>query len=221
MVAVLAGLSGGCTLVNQPTEPSLEFAPVAPVIDVQSNVLPTGSVYTSSKEDSLFGEKRAYKVGDLVTVLLSESMQANRTSNVDVSRESSNNLLSPKQLANLASPGGFPLSDDSTLGGTVDSKGSGESSQVGSLSGSIAATVIEVLANGNLVIRGEKILTLSEGSEVIQIKGIVRREDIQPDNTVKSKRIANAQISYKNSGQIANAQKVPWLQNALLAFFPF
>jgi len=89
------------------------------------------------------------------------------------------------------------------------------------LSGSISATVERVLANGNLVIRGEKLLTLSEGTEVIQVQGIIRPDDVQPDNTVLSRRIANAQISYKGTGQLANAQRVPWGTNLFFSLWPF
>jgi len=81
--------------------------------------------------------------------------------------------------------------------------------------------VIEVLPNGNLVIRGEKILTLSEGSEVIQVSGIVRTEDVAPDGTVQSRRLANAQISYRGSGDLTNAVRPGWGTSALQKYWPF
>jgi flagellar L-ring protein precursor FlgH len=81
--------------------------------------------------------------------------------------------------------------------------------------------VVEVLGNGNLVIVGEKQLALTEGSEFIQVKGIIRPADIQPDNTILSQRIANAQISYRGSGELASATKPAWLTSLLYNFWPF
>ena len=80
---------------------------------------------------------------------------------------------------------------------------------------------VEVLGNGNLVIIGEKQLALTEGSEFIQVKGIIRPADIQPDNTILSQRIANAQISYRGSGELASATKPAWLTSLLYNFWPF
>ena len=81
--------------------------------------------------------------------------------------------------------------------------------------------VVEVLGNGNLVIVGEKQLALTEGSEFIQVKGIIRPADIQPDNTILSQRIANAQISYRGSGDLASATKPAWLTALLYNVWPF
>jgi flagellar L-ring protein precursor FlgH len=64
-------------------------------------------------------------------------------------------------------------------------------------------------------------VNFSTGSEVIQVKGIIRPQDVQPDNTVQSKRIASAQISYRGTGQNANASKTPWATNLLMAIWPF
>ena len=81
--------------------------------------------------------------------------------------------------------------------------------------------VVEVLGNGNLVIVGEKQLALTEGSEFIQVKGIIRPADIQPDNTVLSQRIAHAQISYRGTGELATASKSAWGTGLLYKFWPF
>jgi flagellar L-ring protein precursor FlgH len=82
-------------------------------------------------------------------------------------------------------------------------------------------TVVEVLANGNLMVRGEKQLALTEGAEIIQVSGIIRPEDISPNNTVQSRRLANAQIAYRGTGDMANAAKAGWGTNALMKFWPF
>jgi flagellar L-ring protein precursor FlgH len=81
--------------------------------------------------------------------------------------------------------------------------------------------VVEVMANGNLVLRGEKQLALTEGSEVIQVAGIIRPDDVAPNNTVQSRRLANAQIAYRGTGDLANATRAGWGTSALLKIWPF
>jgi flagellar L-ring protein precursor FlgH len=81
--------------------------------------------------------------------------------------------------------------------------------------------VIEIMANGNLVLRGEKQVALTEGSEVIQVAGVVRAEDIAPNNTVASRRLANAQIAYRGTGDLAAPSRAGWGTSALLKLWPF
>ena len=71
------------------------------------------------------------------------------------------------------------------------------------------------------MVRGEKQLALTEGAEIIQVSGIVRTDDIAPNNTVQSRRLANAQIVYRGSGDLANATKAGWGTSALLKLWPF
>jgi len=78
-----------------------------------------------------------------------------------------------------------------------------------------------VMPNGNLVLRGEKQLALTEGSEIIQVAGIIRPDDVAPNNTVQSRRLANAQIAYRGSGDLANATKAGWGTSTLLKIWPF
>jgi flagellar L-ring protein precursor FlgH len=89
------------------------------------------------------------------------------------------------------------------------------------LTGSVAVSVVEVMPNGNLVLRGEKQLALTEGSEIIQVAGIIRPDDVAPNNTVQSRRLANAQIAYRGSGDLANATKAGWGTSTLLKIWPF
>jgi len=104
---------------------------------------------------------------------------------------------------------------------TNASKGTGKADQTASLVGSIAVTVVDVLANGNLVVKGEKKLGLSEGTEVIQVTGIIRPEDVGPNSTVQSRRLANAQIAYRGAGDLANAARVGWGTSLMHRFWPF
>ena len=194
-----------------------EFAPVYPVATDRS-ALPTGAIYNGRGSDMWFGKGRTYAVGDLVTVLLNESTQANRAQTGEFKRKDSNDVI-PSSL-----PGklGLAMGETNPLrGSNFSSAGSGTADQTASLTGSIAVTVVEVLANGNLMVRGEKQLALTEGAEVIQVSGIVRPEDISPNNTVQSRRLANAQIAYRASGDMASAVRPGWGTNLLLKMWPF
>lgn len=209
----------GCAGPQKVAGPSPEFAPIIPVVNQQSSI-PTGSVYNVAFSDSWFGEKKAYRVGDIVTVVLDESVDADTTTKNTASRKTKTDVLSPLQLAKWGSPGGF-LSSDLQEENEVSSTGSGVIDQSATLKGTMTAQIVEVYPNGNLLIRGEKIVNFSSGSEVVQVKGIIRPEDIQPDNTVQSKRLASAQITYKGVGPNANVQKIPWGTNLLLSIWPF
>jgi flagellar L-ring protein precursor FlgH len=101
------------------------------------------------------------------------------------------------------------------------SAGSGTADQTATLTGSLAVSVVEVLPNGNLVVRGEKQLSLSEGSEVIQVSGVIRPQDVSPNNTVLSRRLAHSQIAYRGSGDLAVASRPGWGTNLLNRFWPF
>jgi flagellar L-ring protein precursor FlgH len=206
--------------------PTAEFAPVQPIPAEKPSQV-TGSIFTNGQD--LFGDLRSYqgsdiKVGDLITVLLNETTQASRTSALTTSRESANDVIGENQKDTIIREIGFGTSffnGAKTTGSSISSEGSGTAGQQASLSGSISAMVVEVLANGNLVIVGEKQLALTEGTEFIRVKGIIRPADIQPDNTILSQRIAHAQISYRGTGNLASASKPPWGSKLLFRFWPF
>lgn len=208
----------GCAS-QQVAGPSPEYAPVVPQMMI-AEAIPTGSIYRAAHSDNWFGEKKSYQIGDVITVVLDESMDADSTSKNTASKKTKTDVLSPLQLAKWGSPGGL-LSEDMQEENEISSEGSGVLDQSATFKGTMTAQIVEVYSNGNLLIRGEKIVTFSSGSEVIQVKGIIRPEDIQPDNSIQSKRLANAQISYKGVGANANAQRVPWGTNLIFSLWPF
>jgi flagellar L-ring protein precursor FlgH len=219
LVAVL-GLLQACAVDNTELvlKPSPEFAPVYPLASDRPKIA-TGGIYSNRQSDAWFGRGRNYQVGDIITVLLNESTQAARTQNTDVSRESKNSL--PTGLnAKIGSISPF-LNGIDLNNNNNSSKGAGKADQQASLSGSVAVTVVEILANGNLMVRGEKKLGLTEGTEVIQVSGVIRPEDVGPNSTVQSRRLANAQIAYRGSGDLANATKAGWGTSLMHKYWPF
>ena len=213
-------LLGACSVLPpQPLTHSPEFAPVYPV-QTERPRQATGGIYVSRVSDNWFGRSRNFQVGDVLTVVLNEATQAARTQNNNVSRESKNNVMPGGLLKSAASLGGL-LGAPKLDGGNTASTGVGTADQKASLVGSVSVTITDVLPNGNLVLRGEKQLALSEGAEIIQVAGMIRPEDISPNNMVQSRRLANAQITYRGTGDLAAATRAGWGTSTLLKFWPF
>ena len=198
--------------------PSPEFAPVYPLASDRDKAA-TGGIYSNRQSDAWFGRGRNYQVGDIITVLLNEQTQAARTQNSEINRDSKNTLPSGVNK-NLGRSNRW-LEGIDVNNNAIDSKSKGTADQQASLVGSIAVTVVEILANGNLLVKGEKKLGLSEGTEVIQVSGIIRPEDVGPNSTVQSRRLANAQIAYRGSGDLANAARPGWGTRFMHSLWPF
>ena len=218
VLAVLQGCAAQQPVMSS-LSPSPDFAPVYPLAKDQTAPA-TGGIYGNRQSDAWFGRGRNYQIGDLITVMLNESTQADRSQKTDVSRDASNTAL--PSGANTLLGNINPFFDGLSLNAAkTASTGKGSAAQAASLTGSVTVTVTEILANGNLVVRGEKKLGLSEGTEVIQVAGVIRPQDIGPNGTVQSLRLANAQISYRGSGDLAAASKPGWGTSALLKLWPF
>jgi flagellar L-ring protein precursor FlgH len=202
-----------------PMAHSNQFSPVQPLPreSVKQN---TGAIFAADSTDMWQAKRRDYRVGDIITVLLNESTQAARTLNNETSREATTDVV-PNGLTNRLSGLNSVLGGLKTDGGKTTNVGKGTADQQASLTGSIAATVVEVQGNGNLVIRGEKQLSMSEGGEVIQVSGVIRPDDVSAISTVQSRRLANAQIAYRAAGDLANATRAGWGTSAIWTYWPF
>jgi len=190
-----------------------DFSPVLPAAIIEKTVA-DGSIYSGGINDGLFGDRKAYRVGDIITIILREKTLSQKSASNVTSRKANNNVVTAL------------MTGDPTLGAamgasSIDNTGSGEVSQSNTLGGDISATVVRALTNGNLIIRGEKMIALNDGNEYIQISGMIRSEDVQPDNTVLSKRIANAEISYSGDGDYVDATKAGWGTKLFYKIWPF
>jgi len=206
-------LAGCSVLPPQPLTHSPGFAPVYPVASEVPEQA-SGSLYNSLLGETFLGRTRNFKVGDVITVALSEVSEAKRTQNNNLSRTASNTSL-PIEM------GGGLLSVSQLAGAKTATTGVAGADQYAKLTGSVVVSVVEVMANGNLVVRGEKQMALSEGSEIIQVAGVIRPEDVSPNNSVLSTRLANAQITYRGTGDMAAATRAGWGTSALLKLWPF
>lgn len=212
-------LASGCsTTSNSNSDP--DFASVRPV-SAKPLPITTGSIYKSGYDIKLFEDSKAAKVGDILTVVLSEKTNASKTASTTTKKESDVEIGAPIVLGKGVTKDGVAILQ-TQMGSDREFSGEGDSTQSNSLSGTVSVTVAEVLGNGNLVIRGEKLITLNTGVEHIRVAGIVRPQDIAPDNTVSSSQIANARIVYGGDGPIAEVNKKGWLQEFIdSGWWPF
>lgn len=180
---------------------------------VASKPLPIndGAIYKSGYEVALFEDTKARRVGDIITVILSENTNASIKAKTITRKDVEGVMAAPTVLGRGITKAGAAL-----FGGALDGersfKGQGDTSQRNLLTGTISVVISEVLPNGNLMIRGEKLLTLNQGVEHIRVSGIVRPDDVTPDNTVQSAKIANAKILYGGQGALAESNSKGWLQ---------
>lgn len=184
------------------------YAPVYPNGMTPSQA-PTGGIYQTSMGDVFFGDQKASKVGDILTINLNETTTSTKANAATVSKSSSATIENPTVL-------GQELKVDTTLPqqGT-DFTGNASANQNNSLSGTISVTVFRTYPNGLLAVRGEKWLRLNQGDEYIRFSGVVRRQDISPNNTVDSERVADARITYSGTGEVAAGSEQGWVSRLL------
>ena len=181
----------------------------------------SGAIFASGNEMRLFEDRKAGRVGDILTIRLVEDTRASKDSATSTSKENSASLANPTVFGRPVTSGGVPILEGS-LDGTREFDGAGSSSQSNSLRGEITVTVVERLPSGNLVVEGEKWLTINQGREFIRVRAVVRPPDILTDNSVFSTRIANAQIAYSAKGALADANRMGLLARFFNSpVFPF
>ncbi len=169
-----------------------------------------GAIYQVGRDVDLFENPIARHVGDVVTIVLNEATNAQKSATTKT-QKSTNDTLPGMSL--FGSP--VTIHGASVLSGTVNDAskfdGEGNSAQSNSLTGYITTTVARVLPNGNLYIKGEKKIWINPGQENVVLSGVIRPVDLAPDNTISSSRVANARITYGGKGAINDANTAGWL----------
>jgi flagellar L-ring protein precursor FlgH len=168
-----------------------------------------GAIYQQGQQIELFADLKARRVGDVLTIRLTESTNASKNAATKTAKTTAVNNTGPTVLGRTITAGGVPIFT-TTLSGADSFDGSGSSSQGNSLAGSLTVTVMAVQPNGNLVVQGDKTLKLNQGDEFVHVSGVVRGADIATDNTVSSDKIADAHISYSGRGVIDSANTMGW-----------
>jgi len=213
LLGMLLGLAGcGTTpssIVQQPTTARPQAQP--------SVAAGNGAIYQATAYRPLFEDRRARQVGDMLTIVISEKTQAGKEA-------SSNGAKTGAVDSSISAVNNLPLKTFQGIGvnaassASYDDKSALNSSNT--FSGSVTATVIDVLPNGNLMVSGEKQIALDKGTEYIRLSGVVNPDTIQAGNIVPSSKVADARIEYRTSAKLDKAEMMSWLARFFLSFLP-
>jgi flagellar L-ring protein precursor FlgH len=201
----------GCA--SRPYAPSDDLPP--PPLTGEMPQGTAGGVFTPEVPWTLLSDSRAFRPGDVLTVVLQETTQAKKSADTSIGKQSNIKI-------NPAIVGGSTIDTDVSVSGQRGFDGSATSTQQNALQGAITVVVQEVLPNGLLRIHGEKTLFLNQGEEFIRVAGYVRSQDIDSTNRVSSQRIANARIAYSGRGPLNDANATGWLTRFFVSpWMPF
>ncbi|RME64383.1 MAG: flagellar basal body L-ring protein FlgH [Nitrospirae bacterium] len=228
IILAIAMLSWGCATTSTAylPEPSPVYIEKSTKGRYEDKALSEGSLYT--ERASLFEDRRARRLNDLVTVLIMESVSGSKKAETSTSRDSSMDATVERFFGvplnlNLDNLYGKGNTFSPSVSGSSQSQfdGSGETKREGSVRGTITARVVDVLPNGNLVIESRKEITVNFEKQVLVLQGIIRPEDISPQNTIESTKIADAKIFLVGEGVVDVNQKPGWLSIFLQKIWPF
>lgn len=211
--AALALLASGCAEnTTIPKGEPMTARPQRPIVQ------PTNGAIFQAGTRTLFEDRRARYVGDTLVIEIAENTQASKNSSSSASRAADQSLGVPTYAGLPGKTLMANLGIDAKSG--TDFKGQGASSSNNVFTGTMAATVLEVLPNGNLKVAGEKQVAINQGTEDIRVTGIVNPDFISGNNSVLSTQIADAHIEYVGKGYISDAQKMGWLQRFFMSVLP-
>ncbi|KAA6233842.1 flagellar basal body L-ring protein FlgH [Campylobacter sp. LR264d] len=212
-------------------DPEISMRPPAYVEELppkqSNNIEAPGSLFGKG-DNPLFSDKKAINVNDLVTVIIEESTTQTTQANKATSRTNTSNL-SGGVLTGGAGPVSSAISQVNKYGGnlgyTTNSSnsftGSGSQSRNESFSTTISTRVVKILSNGNYFIEGSRELLINGEKQIIQLSGVIRPYDIEQDNTIDSRYIADAKIVYKTEGEVQRSTTKPWGTRFIEAIWPF
>lgn len=204
-VLLVVTIVTGC--VTTPQELA-DFEPIVRPVAPRPSTYNNGSLF-QQRSISLFEDPKPYRIGDILTVILKESTSASKKAGTSTKKEDELVMANPTLFGLTPTHNGNNLLE-LNVAPEREFSGEADSSQSNSLSGEITVTVVDILPNGNLVVQGEKWFTLNQGKEYIRIAGVVRPQDVTPDNTLASSKLADAQIAYSGEGFLADANNQGW-----------
>lgn len=217
---LLAVLSSGCETLRQSPQVDLAEPPtqarVSPAPALQGPA--TGGLFKAATYRPAFEDRRARAPGDIVIVQISENVSARQSSSSSIDRSGSVEggvTALPFLSESLTGKLGLGAKSSNVFGG----KGGTESAH--NFSGTITATVTEVLPNGHLALYGEKQIGLNENVDVLKFSGTVAPYTIMAGNVVSSTQVANVRVASRNRGAQGETQAIGWLSRVFLSVLPF
>jgi flagellar L-ring protein FlgH len=176
----------------------------------------------------LFADTKAKAVGDIITVVIDENAKSTQTATTETSKKSEADL---SWESFLGLPSNLGIQNFLGSGAQFDprvkaalsrsNKGAGNTSRNGVLTATITAVITQVYPNGNFSIEGTRSVTVNHEEQFMVLRGIVRPVDVGFNNTISSRLVANASISYSGEGVVADEQRVGWASRALSYIWPF
>lgn len=210
IAAALPGCSTPDSIVNTPMTPPLAEPPL--------NVNTSGSIYQMGTAIALYETPRAQRIGDVLTIRLSEAYSGNDSATATARRDSSITATAADQSTGAAAR----LARLFNIGSASTSfNGTGSHALSSDMTGTLAVTVISKTPTGNLVVSGEKLIAMSGEHQRLRLSGIVNPNDVEADNYVDSGKIANARIEQVGHGLLNDATTVGWLQRMFLSVLTF
>jgi flagellar L-ring protein precursor FlgH len=228
---------GGCTA--KLTDPEINFEPPVyveqmPAREDKKDFGATGSIFGQG-DNPLFSDRKAMRVNDIVTIVISETAKSSNTGAKQLSRsdktalgggifttgtantgtDASSALVSTINGLNGVTNAGFNTTTDTTF------KGQGSATKDASFTTTVSARIIKVLQNGNYFVSGKREILIDDQKQVIQISGVIRPYDIDQDNRIDSANVSDAKILYKTEGDMDRATKQGWGTKAIQAVWPF
>lgn len=205
-------------------KPSLLLCKITLALVVAAPLTPAQSIWHEGMATSMFADKRAMNVGDILSILVQESNTANRQNNTKTSKSSSIDaslqafLYSPAASGLLTKKGQLPALK-TTAAQNFD--GGGQINNSEKITARIAVRIIDVLPNKTLVIEGTRKVSFSGETQDAVLRGVVRSEDVMANNTIYSYNIAEATIKYVSSGTITDNQRKGWFTRVWEKVTPF
>ena len=207
------GLAGCNTVMEERAsqEFALDYDQVVPVKEKQ----PDGAIFARNQAGFFLGARKARNVGDVMTVILSESTSGTKNTSANMTKDGSTTMTTLPQIIfgplawatgvrNINNAQAFNAANKDSF------KGSGDAAQNNNLSGFISVVVTRVYENGNMAVQGQKQIKVGQGYEYIRLTGIVRPEDVNDKNGVDSFKIAQANISYTGAGDLQDQTLTNW-----------
>jgi len=213
-------------------DPEIEFTPPKYVEEMPSQEIEDssnlGSIYGQA-DNPLFADRKAMKVNDIVTVQIVESTSASSTGTKSLAKDSESTLGpgvftyggKDKNMNKLNSGMNNYLGLGASFTSASSFAGSGNNNRREDFTTKITGRVIKILNNGNYFISGKKELLINGEKQEVQISGVIRPDDINPQNTILSTQIADAKILYKTEGDIGRSTNEGWASKFLAAIWPF
>lgn len=222
---VLLAASGCGPRHVQPFTPRQRAYHAGEYAQLSSAARPSPGSLFSEASGGWLQDTRAVRVGDVVVIRIMEAADAQGTSSTHLKREADGTTGMGGMLGLVpALKRAYPSLDTDKLVEFATKNGftgEGDTARKGTLSGNIAVRIVKEMPNGDLFLEGTKVVLINNEEYHLYISGLVRPADINPDNSIESTRVADAQVEFTGRGDVADSQRKGWLARIIDSVNPF